>query len=85
LRDLINVFPICAIFDREVLAFDEAVASQFLEKGHDTGEKQIARLRQQDTQTIGPPRLLRYRSERPCGTRARKGDELAPPHRFAPC
>jgi hypothetical protein len=30
---------------------------------------------------IGPPRLLRHGSERPCDTRAHKRDEFAPPHR----
>src|SRR5476651_1509420 len=31
---------------------------------------------------IDPPRLLRCRSERPCDTRAKKRDELPPPHRL---
>ena len=38
----------------------------------------------QATQAIGPPRLLRHRSERPCDTRAHKRDKLAPPHTFPP-
>jgi hypothetical protein len=34
---------------------------------------------------IGPPRLLRHRSERPCDSSAHKGDKLAPPHHSLPC
>ena len=32
LRNQINVLPICAIFHREILAFNETEASQFVQK-----------------------------------------------------
>ena len=34
LRNQIDVLPICAIFDREVLAFNETAASQFVEESY---------------------------------------------------
>jgi hypothetical protein len=40
---------------------------------HDHGHRGLA---------ADPGPLLRQRSERPCDTRAKKRDELAPPHRF---
>jgi hypothetical protein len=70
------MLPERAIFDREVLAFNEPPATQLVEKGF------IPRTRSQATKAIGPPRLLRQRSERPCDTRAHERDKLAPPHRF---
>jgi hypothetical protein len=65
------------------LTFDETAASKFVKESH--VYSRIARTRQQTTQTIGPPRFLRQRRERPCDTRARqKPDKLAPPHRRFP-
>ena len=80
LRHQIDVLPRCAKFDREILAFNETAASQFVQKLH--VYRRIARNQYQKAQTIGPPRLLRQRSERPCDTCAQKRDKLAPPHRF---
>ena len=71
----------CAIFDREILAFNEAMTAQFLEERHGHIAR-CTRCTKQATQTICPPRLLRHRRERPCDTRAHEREELAPPHRF---
>jgi hypothetical protein len=78
LRDQIDVLRICAKFNREILTINETPASQFVEKNY--VYRVIARRRQQATETINPPRLLRQRGERPCDARAQKRDELAPPH-----
>src|SRR5262245_31944748 len=67
-------------FDREVLTHYEALPLKFIE--HRDKKWRIVRKRGHAAETIGSPRLLRHRDERPCSTRAHKRDELAPPHRF---
>ena len=73
------MFRKCAPLDREVLPLDETAASKFVQKGY--VYRRMLRKRQQDTQTIGAPRLLRPRCKRPrdCGA-AEQRDELTPPH-----
>jgi hypothetical protein len=80
-RTQLDVWPKLVAFDREVLAANEAPASHLVRQSNIYG-RAFAREWGYDTITIGPPRLLRHRSERPCNTRAHKRDKLAPPHRF---
>jgi hypothetical protein len=82
LRNQINALPKRTIFNREILAFNEATASQLVEEGQ--VYRLTARSRYQETQTIGPPRLLRHRSERTCDRAAYKRNKLAPPHGVSP-
>src|SRR4029077_5560090 len=69
---------IIAIFDDQILTFNETEGSQPVKESSKPGH--IARNRWEAPNSIGRPRFLRTRSERPCGSRAHKGDELAPPH-----
>ena len=66
--------------DCEILALNEAQSPKFIE--HRDKRWRNAWNGGQAPNAIGPPRLLRHRSERPCDTRAHKRDKLAPPHRF---
>ncbi len=79
LRNQIDVRRKCAIIDREVLAFNETAASQFVEK------KSRLKAHRAETETSNPDDrsapLAAPRRERPrSGRAAEKGDELAPSH-----
>ena len=69
-----------AIFDRDVLALDEACFLQALaERGHEV--RRVGERRAAEKSDHRHRRLLRARRERPRGRRAaEKRDELAPPH-----
>ena len=75
--------PKTRIVDHKILAIDETVRLHRVEKRGIV--RRIPWTQMQVTQTIGPSRLLRCRSERPCDTRAHKRDKLAPRDRFLPC
>jgi Protein of unknown function (DUF1254) len=77
-RNQVNVQCILPPIDREILALDEAKSPQFIE--HRDNSRSIAWTTGQAANAIGPPRLLRRRSERPCDTRGQECDKLAPPH-----
>src|SRR5262245_7783498 len=62
--------------DHEVLAFDEAEPSQFIEQRHLM--RCVARARNQAAETINAPGLLSARRERPRGRASEQRDELAP-------
>src|SRR5262245_41811001 len=65
--------------DHEVLAFDEAEPSQFIEQRHLM--RCIARARNQAAETIDAPGLLSTRRDRPRRSRAaEQRDERAPTH-----
>jgi hypothetical protein len=75
--------PKIAEVNREIFAVNKSLPPDFIQKG---GHHPVivSRSRIQETKTVSPPRLLRQRSERPSDTRARKRDELAPPHVVSP-
>jgi hypothetical protein len=79
-RNQINVQCMLPPNDCEILALNEAKSPKFIE--HRDTSWRIEWTAGQTPNAIGPPRLLRLRSERPCDARAYKRDELAPPHRF---
>ena len=75
-----NAQPKARVINYKVLPSDETIRLHCIEKRGIV--RPIARTQVQVTQAIGSPRFLRHCSERPCDTCARKGDKLAPPHRF---
>ena len=64
----ISARSITAPLDREVLAVDEAKPPKFID--HRDKKRRIAWTAGYAAKAIGPPRLLRHRSERPCDCRA---------------
>jgi hypothetical protein len=83
LGKLVEVQAIATLIDPQILPGDEALPFQLVE--HGDVMRRAARTEMQAAEPISPPRLLRHRTERPCDTRARKGDELSPPHVVSPC
>ena len=79
-RNQVNMQCILPPMDGQILALDEAKSPKLIE--HRGRSWRIAWTDGQAADAIGPPRVLRHRSERQCNTRAHKRDKLAPPHRF---
>ena len=81
-RQADRVQAIAALINPEILSGDEALPFQFSE--HGDVMRRAARTEKQAAEPIGPSRLLRRSSERPCDTRAHKRDEFAPPNVVSP-
>ena len=79
----LNARPITAPIDRDVSADDEAKAAKFIE--HRRKMRCVAWARGNAADTVGSPRFLRRRTERPSDRSASdKSENLAPPHASLP-